>query len=464
MRSPTRRVFLNSLLAGTLTAQPRRRNVVVVLFDDLGWRDFAGYGHPRHQTPNIDALAQEGMRFTQAYAACPVCSPSRAGLLTGRNPVRSGVTDWIPGRAQWPAAKLITPRTKTFLPAEELTLAEMLQPHGYRSASIGKWHLGGSPDHLPEQQGFHWNVGGDHRGANAYYGPFAMPGLEGRDASHYLTRELGKAERDFVANTREPFFLYSAHYAVHLPLQAPGVTEPTAVYGEMLRIADEQIGLLRDQLRRDGRYEDTVWVLTSDNGGLLYEGKQTRPITDNSPLRAGKGHLYEGGIRVPLIISAPGLVSPGATSAERVTSLDIVPTLADLLNVPQPTGPLDGASLLPILRKPRRRLPTRPLFWHYPHYSNQGGMPGTAMIESDWKLIEFHEDQRLELYHLRTDPGEKTNLARRNSVQARKMWQKMKKWREANGAVLPVANPAFDPQKADQGLTGFESPSEPILD
>jgi arylsulfatase A-like enzyme len=445
-----------------MPAQPRRRNLVVVLFDDLGWRDFGSYGHPRHQTPNIDALASEGVRFTQAYAACPVCSPSRAGLLTGRNPVRSGVTDWIPGRAQWPAAKLITPRTRTYLPLEEVTLGEILHQHGYRTASIGKWHLGGAPDHVPGKQGFHVNVGGDHRGANSYYGPFAMPGLEGKDASHYLTRELGKAERDFVAGTREPFFLYSAHYAVHLPLQAPGVTDPEATYGEMLRIADEQIGLLREQLRKDGRYEDTAWVLTSDNGGLLYEGKQTRAITDNSPLRAGKGHLYEGGIRVPLIISAPGLIPPGGTSAQRVTSLDILPTAVDLLEVPRPAHALDGDSLLPVLRNSRRRLKARPLYWHYPHYSNQGGVPGTAMIESDWKLIEFHEDNRLELYHLRTDPGEKTNLARRNRVQAMKMWRKMQRWRETHGAILPQPNPAYDREKADQGLTGVEAPTEPV--
>jgi arylsulfatase A-like enzyme len=230
----------------------------------------------------------------------------------------------------------------------------------------------------------------------------------------------------------------------------------------MLRIADEQIGLLREQLRKDGRYEDTAWVLTSDNGGLLYEGKQTRAITDNSPLRAGKGHLYEGGIRVPLIISAPGLIPPGGTSAQRVTSLDILPTAVDLLEVPRPAHALDGDSLLPVLRNSRRRLKARPLYWHYPHYSNQGGVPGTAMIESDWKLIEFHEDNRLELYHLRTDPGEKTNLARRNRVQAMKMWRKMQRWRETHGAILPQPNPAYDREKADQGLTGVEAPTEPV--
>lgn len=175
----------------------------------------------------------------------------------------------------------------------------------------------------------------------------------------------------------------------------------------MLRIADEQIGLLRKQLRQSGRVEDTVWVLTSGNGGLLYEGKQTRTITDNSPLRAGKGRLYEEGIRAPLIIRAPGLAASGATSARDDTSLDIVPTAAGLLNLPRPAVPLDGASLLPFLRNPRRRLKARPLYWHYPHYSNQGGDPGTAMMESGWKLIEFHEDNWLELSHLRRDPGEK---------------------------------------------------------
>lgn len=197
MLSPTRRTFLTSLPAGILPAQIRRRNLALVMFDDVGWRDFGSYGDPRHQTPNIDALASEGVRFTQAYAACPVCRPSRAGLLTGRNPVCSGIAGWIPGREQWPTAKLITPRTKTYLPGGEVTLAEILQPHGYRTASVGKWQLGGAPDHLPEQQGFHLNIGGDHHGANSCYGPLAMPGLEGRDKSHHLTQELGKAERKF---------------------------------------------------------------------------------------------------------------------------------------------------------------------------------------------------------------------------------------------------------------------------
>ena len=458
LRNQTRRHFLSLLPSPLLAAPPPRPNIVLILFDDLGWRDFATTGHPTHQTPNIDALAREGVRFTQAYAACPVCSPSRAALLTGRYPTPSGVTDWIPGRPQWPSARLLTPRTATSLPLSEITLAEALSPLGYRTASIGKWHLGGSPGFLPGDQGFPLNIGGDHRGANKFFGPFAMPGLEGRNSSHYLTTELGQAAVSFATRSPEPFFLYAPNYAVHLPLEAPGITGPKGAYAEMLRIADSQIGLLREALKRSGQYDNTAWIITSDNGGLRYEGKSPDPVTDNAPLRAGKGHLYEGGIRVPLIIKAPGWTQPAQLRSQRVSGIDVFPTLLDYLGLP-PSNTLDGLSLKPLLTAPPRQFPQRPLFWHYPHYSNQGGVPAGAIIENNWKLIEFYEDSRLELFDLSSDPSEQHNVATRHPRRAQSLLAKLKQWRQSTGAIMPKLNPDFQPTTAPQGLTGAEPPT-----
>lgn len=448
-------MFLAGLTGSALQSATKRPNIVLVLFDDLGWKDFSCYGNPEDVTPNIDALATEGVRFTQAYAACPVCSPSRAALVTGKYPVRTGITDWIPGRAQWPTAKLVTPRTKTELALEEVTLAERLKPLGYRTASIGKWHLGGT-GFTPANQGFDLNVGGNHTGSNPYFGPFNLPGLEGRTAQHYLTDELGDAARSFVSAASTPFFLYMPNYAVHLPLQAPGVKDPQNAYREMLRIADNQIGLIRHRLKQTGEDANTIWIVTSDNGGLRYEGKSKTPVTDNRPLRAGKGHLYEGGIRVPLIIKAPGMTQVGITCSERVSGIDLAPTVLDLLNQAAPSG-VDGVSLKPLLGGRDRHLGSRPLFWHYPHYSNQGGVPGGAIIEGDWKLIEFYESNRIELFNLKEDPGETQNQSEAEESRATRMLEKLKRWRQDCSAVMPTRNPEYDPAQADQGLTGVEA-------
>jgi arylsulfatase A-like enzyme len=452
-------------LATTAKAKTKQPNIVLVLFDDLGWRDFGCFGNERKVTPNLDAIAKEGVKFTQAYAACPVCSPTRAALLTGKYPPRTGVTDWIAGRPQWPTAKLITPRTKTELALEETTVAESLKLAGYRTAAIGKWHLGGNNGFLPTDQGFDHNTGGNHRGSNGYFGPFDLPGLEGRNSEHYLTTELGSAARKWVSEERpdgKPFFLYWANYAVHLPLQAPGFKRSEGTYWEMLRIADEQIGLMRQQLKASGQDENTIWVISSDNGGLRYEGKSSQPVTDNAPLRAGKGHLYQGGLRVPLIVKAPGWSKAGQTLEERVSSIDLYPTLMEMAGEKRPEG-IDGISLASLISGKEKKLKREALYWHYPHYSNQGGVPGGAIIEDDWKLIEFYEDGRRELFHLSEDFGERINLAGLEKTRAERMWRKLDQWRKNVGAVMPRANPGFDPTKADQGLSGTETQTLPSL-
>lgn len=450
-----------------MTAKPKTKqpNIVLVLFDDLGWKDFGCYGSERNLTPNIDAIAAEGVKFTRAYAACPVCSPTRAALLTGKYPPRTGVTDWIAGRPQWPTAKLLTPRTKTELALEETTIAESLKSAGYRTAAIGKWHLGGDNGFLPTDQGFDHNTGGNHRGSNGYFGPFDLPGLGGRKTEHYLTTELGIAARKWIAEDKageKPFFLYWANYAVHLPLEAPGMKGGEGTYREMLRIADEQLGLMRQQLKASGQEENTIWVINSDNGGLRFEGKSRQPVTDNAPLRAGKGHLYEGGLRVPLIVKAPGWSKAGQTVRENVSSIDLYPTLMEMAGRKKPEG-IDGISLAALISGKEKKLKREAIYWHYPHYSNQGGVPGGSMIEGDWKLIEFYDDGRRELFHLREDSGELKNLAVLEKKRTEQMWGKLNQWRKNVGAAMPEINPGFDLAKADQGLSGVEKETVPVL-
>jgi arylsulfatase A-like enzyme len=360
MTNVSRRTFLTSIFAAKLAAAPARRSVVLVYVDDLGWRDFGCTGHPYHETPHLDALARDGMRFTHAYAACPVCSPSRAALMTGKYPARLQLTDWIPGRKQWPTAKLLTPAFAQQLPLAETTLAELLRPAGYKTASIGKWHLGGA-GFGPEQQGFDRNVAGTDKGSPpGYFGPFALPNLEGGTKDDLLTAALTtEAEKFLAAAQGSPFFLYFPHFAVHTPLQAPaalvekyrkkiefmGLTG-NPVYAAMMETLDDSVGRLRAKLRELGRAEDTVFLLTGDNGGLRFEGKAKDPVTDNAPLRAGKGHLYEGGIRVPFLAAGPGVAK--GVNATPVSSIDFAPTVCELAGVPAPKG-LDGVSLVPPL-------------------------------------------------------------------------------------------------------------------
>ncbi|MFN0100867.1 MAG: sulfatase [Bryobacteraceae bacterium] len=468
----SRRTFLHGAFAASATfGQSRRKpNFIIVLVDDLGWRDWGCYGHPYHETPHLDRLAAESVKFTQAYAACPVCSPTRASLMTGRYPARLRLTDWIPGRRQWPTSRLLTVPFEQQLPLAETTLPETLQPLGYRSASIGKWHLGGE-GFAPTEQGFDVNIGGDQRGSPpGYFGPFNLVNLHGGAKSDLLTDRLTDEAVKFIGDdVGRPFLLYLPHYTVHTPIQAPeALTEKyrrkmaflgidgNPVYAAMVETLDNSIGRLRDKVKAAGLESDTVWIITADNGGLRYEGKTPKPVTDNAPARNGKGHLYEGGIRVPLLIRWPGVTRNGAESAIPVITPDLFTTVADIAGA-RPVQTLDGRSLTPILRSGKMR--DRPLFWHYPHYSNQGGAPAGAIREGEWKLIEFYEDGRAELYHLKSDTGERLNLVNKHPAKARELRVKLDAWRRSVNAAMPQTNPDFDPATADQGLTGSERPT-----
>jgi len=442
-------------------AQPRW-NILFVLMDDLGWRDLGPYGNRFIDTPNLNRFAEQSVRFTDAYAACPVCSPTRASIMTGKYPARLHLTDWIPGRKQWPTAKLLTPTFNQFLPVEDKTLAEMVSPRGYRTAAIGKWHLGGE-GHLPTDRGFSKNVAGTAAGSPpSYFGPLELPGLK-LEPGEFLTRRLTyEGIRFMTADKSTPFFLYQAHFTVHIPLQAPeeviakyrkrDTGDVNPVYCAMVESADDSVGQLMKALDESGQAGNTIVMFFSDNGGVRYQATQPKPITNNSPLRAGKGHLFEGGIREPLMIRWPGITRPGTVIDTPVSSIDFLPTICEVVG--SQAEKVDGRSLLPLLRG--NKMPERPLFWHYPHYSDQGGKPAGAVRLGDWKLIEFYEDGWGELFNLAADPGEQRNLVRRERAKAKMLHNLLADWRRSVDAVMPSPNPQYDPARSSEGLTGYE--------
>jgi len=465
-----RRSFIAALAGATpaLRAAERPSNVVFILADDLGGRDIGCYGNRFFRTPNIDRLASQGARFTNAYAACPVCSPTRASILTGKYPVRTGVTDWITGRPSHERGPVITPRTATELKLSERTVAEALKPAGYKSASVGKWHLG-KEGFWPVDQGFDMNIGGNHSGSpppgpKPYFGPYDLPGLKA-GPGEFLTGKLTEAAAEFIGdNSANPFFLYLSHYTVHIPLsareadvdrhrgQAQGRYNP--VYAAMVESLDESVGRVLGAIEKAGVADRTMVVFFSDNGGLRYEGRAAQPVTDNSPFRAGKGHLYEGGIREPLIVRFPGVVKPGTVIGTPVSSVDFFPTFCAVAGVKP--GDVDGVNLLPLLRG--GSLKPRPLFWHYPHYSNQGGEPGSAIRDGAWKLIEFHQDGRHELYNLDDDVPESRNLIAKEPAIAERLAARLGGWLRASGAIVPRRNPNADPAWPGWNLSGAENP------
>jgi arylsulfatase A-like enzyme len=444
------------------SAEPRRPNVVLILADDLGWADLGCYGSKYHKTPNLDRLAAQGLRFTDAYAAAPVCSPSRAAILTGLYPARLNLTDWLPGRPDRPDQKLLRPKIATEIPKNVNTLPEILSAAGYTCGHVGKWHLGGKGA-SPTDRGFDINIAGDETGSPlSYFAPFKnpagrfMPGLEQAPADEYLTDRLTDEALKFIkANRDKPFFLYLAHYAVHIPLKAkPDLTakykpgkpgeQGNPLYAAMIESLDDSVGRVLKELDDLKLSEQTLVIFTSDNGGLCtLEGPNTPP-TINAPLRDGKGYLYEGGIRVPLIIRGPGIAKPGRDVGEPVSNMDIFPTISDIRGLYHPVH-FDGVSLLPGTQSPPFSAPRGPIFWHYPHYSNQGGRPAGAFRWGIHKYIEFYETGRRELYDLSTDPGERNNIAQDVPVATEAYADVLKQWRTKVGAKMPTPNPNYVP-------------------
>lgn len=459
------------LAAPACAALPLRRsgkrpNFLFILVDDLGRMDLGCFGSTFYDTPNLDRLAGEGMRFTDAYAACPVCSPTRASILAGKYPARMKTTDWFGGRNR---RRLNPAPYLDCMPLEEVTLAEALRAAGYATFFAGKWHLGDTP-FTPEHQGFDENVGGWRMGhPRSYFSPYRNPKLPDGIPGEHLADRLVDASIRFLEGTRgRPFLLYLSFYSVHTPLQAKPVltdkyrvkaehlpppegpkflpeherkarqVQDHPVYAGMVQAMDENVGRVLHALERLGLAEDTVVIFMSDNGGLsTSEGSPT----SNVPFRAGKGWLYEGGIREPMIIQWPGVTRPGSTCSVPVISTDFYPTILEMADLPlRPEQHKDGVSLVPLLRG-GNTLPRKALYWHYPHYSNQGGTPTGAVRAGKWKLIEFFEDGHVELYDLARDLPEAHDLSAAFPDKAAELRRLLHAWREEVGALMPAPNP-----------------------
>jgi len=429
-------------------------NVIVLLADDLGAHDLGVTGSRFHETPNLDRFAREGTLFTQAYSACTVCSPTRAALLTGKYPARLKITDWIAGHVR-AEAKLKAPLWTQQLSLPEITTAEALRPAGYATAHIGKWHLGGE-GFGPEAQGFDLNLGGDHRGQPpGYFSPYKLLRLTDGPAGEYLTdREGEEAARFIRTHADKPFLLNVCFHSVHTPLQAPAAlvqkyerksaTVPggqrNATYAAMLEQLDAAVGRILEAVDAAGLRERTAIIFTSDNGGLI---QRERSPTDNAPLRSGKGSPYEGGIRVPLLIRWPGLTTPGTRCSVPVISMDLPATIWELTGVTNRA--VDGRSLAPLLRDPAATVGRTNLLWHYPHYHPGGATPYAAVRSGDWKLIQYYEDGRHELFHLGNDPGESADFSPVFPEKVTELARLLFDWQNSVGAQWPMANPDWKP-------------------
>ncbi|CAN5485860.1 sulfatase [soil metagenome] len=459
------------------STQITRPNIVLILADDLGWKDLGCFGSDFYETPNLDALAKEGMKFTQAYAASPVCSPTRASIMTGKYPARTANTDWFgapqPDNVQehWTRDKPLLPAPyKDYLALKEKNMAEALRESGYATFFAGKWHLGPDERYWPENQGFDINIGGHKAGGpysgSKYFSPYENPKMENGPDGEYLPLRLGEETANFIEeNQDKPFFAYLSFYSVHTPLMTTEALEKKyqqkkeslgleiqwgeegenkvrlvqchPVYAGMVEAMDQAVGIVTAQLKLLGLNDNTIIIFMSDNGGLsTAEGHPT----SNLPLRAGKGWLYEGGIREPMIVKWPGVTTEGSTSTQPVISNDFYPTILEMAGLPMlPDQHQDGLSLVKLL-KGEGQLSREALYWHYPHYGNQGGSPGSAIRQGDWKLIWWYENNRLELFDLKNDLSENQNLADQHPDRVQQMKSKLKSWLENVDARMPSQN------------------------
>jgi len=445
-------LLLQAASSPRIAAQPRPPNIVFILADDLGINDLGAYGRREHRTPNLDRLASEGLRFTSAYVGSPICSPSRAAIMTGRAPARLHITTYIPGRSDAPSQRLLHPVMRQQLPLEEVTLAERLRTAGYATAAIGKWHLGGT-GFSPLEQGF-----------DVYHAGQATTkpsDTEGGKGEYDLTRE---AQRFIDANRERPFFLYLAHNNPHIPFQSarPNLVEANRSafephYAATIETLDDSVGRLLAHIDAARLRDRTIVIFTSDNGGLhMPEGPHPR-VTHNTPFRAGKGYVYEGGLRVPLIVHAPGVAKKRVVDAPLVNT-DWVPTLLELAGAPIGGDvELDGISQAQFLRAGRAPTRDRTFFWHIPHYTNQGSRPAGAVRNGPWKLVEHYDDGRVELFNLDKDPSERRDLSAVEPARTASLRAQLRDWRKAVGAQENTPNPAVDLEMYKRIYLDFDS-------
>jgi arylsulfatase A-like enzyme len=512
-------------------ATPKEKmNVILFLVDDMGWSDLGCYGSNFYRTPNINHFAKEGVQFTEAYASSHVCSPSRSGIITGEYPARTHLTDWLPGRKDFPFQRLKNAPIVQHLPYDKPTLPELLKEHGYTTAIFGKWHLG-DDSASTQQQGFdlhvpQWNEGWPH---GTYFSPYGLKGLEGGPDGEYLTDRLTTEALKWVEQNKDhPFFLFLSHFAVHDPIEGPPklvekyvnrlknhhpkedmpyILEPNTdvpdplsrqqlnellqdkryqgfrifpgrmvkikqyqdnpEYAAMVESVDESLGRVVAKLKSLGLSDNTIIIFASDNGGMsganFFKPQRDIPLsmlnasfsTSNMPLRGGKGWLYEGGIRVPLIIYWPQQGKHGEICHVPVINTDFYPTIMDMLGIPLPKNyPLDGMSMVPLLKDDKKgttQIESRALYWHFPQYSNHGAQsPGGAIRFGDYKLIEHFENYTVQLFDIKTDPGEQHDLSRSMPEKVKQLTEMLHAWRKEIHANMPSPNPEYDPKLGDQ--------------
>jgi arylsulfatase A len=432
-----------------------RPNIVFILADDLGWKDLVCYGNKHHETPALDDLAKNGIRFTQAYAACPVSSPTRASIMTGKYPARLKLTNFIAGNRTDDASPVLPAEWKPYLEAREITIAELLRKHGYITGMVGKWHLGGHDSIAPWNQGFDYSRmigknGLDYYNysifADSYKNEFTDNGTE------YLTDKLTEYGVEFIEkNKKKPFFLYLAYSAPHVGIVPRpdklmkyffkyGQTEEkfNPNYAAMIESLDEGVGKVIETLKNNGLTGNTIIIFTSDNGGLGLDELGPTP-TSMLPLRKWKGHVYEGGIRVPAIISWPGRIKQGLTSDFIYSSVDYLPTLCAIAGIKSLPEDVDGISIQEEILDPESgRFAERPLYWHYPHFSNQLGRPAGAVRLGQYKLVELYENGKLELYDLENDISESVDLSEKMPGKVDELFRLLKDWRKSVDANMPV--------------------------
>lgn len=459
----------------------KKPNIVFILVDDLGHKDLSVTGSEFYETPNIDRIAKEGVMFTQGYAASRVCSPSRASILSGRFTARHGITDWIGAKhsEDWRTNnrhdKLLPANYVHYLPHEYVTLPEALRDNGYKTFFAGKWHLG-TKGSYPEDHGFDTNIGGWDKGSptGGFFSPYENPHISDGPDGESLSIRLAQETAQFIETHKDStFFAFLSFYAVHAPIQTTsekwakyrekaekmGIAESgfemekvlpirtvpdNPVYAGLVETMDDAVGIVLDKLQALGLDENTIVVFTSDNGGVSSGDNFS---TSNLPLRGGKGYQWEGGTREPFFIKVPWLKKEGQTVNEPVINTDFYPTLLELANIPlNPAEHIDGASLVPLLKG--GSIPERSLYWHYPHYGNQGGEPSSVIRKGDWKLIHYWEDGRNELYNLASDVGERNNVAAQNPELTDELSTELLGWLKEVNAKIPVADPEYDSIKA----------------